>query len=98
MRVKSQGDRQGSTFIVALPISAVRSEEEASHEPATFAEIDPAEVELPSLSGVTALIVDDEADARILLDRLIQEGRSDRDRQQRLGSASRPADGPVDSS
>jgi CheY-like chemotaxis protein len=30
-------------------------------------------VELPSLSGVTALIVDDEADARILLDRLIQE-------------------------
>ena len=73
VRVKSQGEGQGSTFIVALPISAIRSEEEASHVPATFAEIDPAEVELPSLSGVTALIVDDEADARILLDRLIQE-------------------------
>jgi CheY-like chemotaxis protein/anti-sigma regulatory factor (Ser/Thr protein kinase) len=73
VRVKSQGEGQGSTFIVALPISAIRSHERASHEPATFAEIDPAGVELPSLSGVTALIVDDEADARILLDRLIQE-------------------------
>ena len=73
VRVKSQGEGQGATFIVALPISAVRSQEDASHEPATFAEMDPTEVELPSLSGVTALIVDDEADARILLDRLIQE-------------------------
>jgi PAS domain S-box-containing protein len=73
VRVKSQGEGQGSTFIVALPISAIRSQEKAPHEPATFAEIDPAGVELPSLSGVTALIVDDEADARILLDRLIQE-------------------------
>ena len=74
VRVKSAGDGCGSTFIVALPISAIREQEPPpSFERSTFAEVDVASVELPSLAGTVALVVDDEADARILVNRLIEE-------------------------
>jgi CheY-like chemotaxis protein len=75
VRVKSAGEGQGSTFVVALPISVIR-ESEAVGVPAersTFADVDVASVELPSLEGVTALVVDDEPDARLLINRLIEE-------------------------
>lgn len=72
VRVKSQGEGKGSTFSVVLPISVVRSE---SARPATlsFGDVDVATLKLPSLAGVNALVVDDEADARVLISRLIQE-------------------------
>ena len=74
VRVKSPGEGQGSTFIVALPIAAMREAEPVTlTERPAFGEVDVASVELPSLAGVTALVVDDEADARILLNRLIEE-------------------------
>jgi PAS domain S-box-containing protein len=74
VRVKSAGENQGSTFIVALPISVLRhSEEEHRAERPTFADVDVASVELPSLKGITALVVDDEQDARVLVNRLIEE-------------------------
>ncbi len=73
VRVKSPGEGQGSSFTVALPISVIRTEESAPQGRSTFADVDLASVELPSLSGVTALVVDDELDARILIDRLVQE-------------------------
>jgi PAS domain S-box-containing protein len=73
VRVKSPGEGQGATFIVALPISAIREEDSGRHERPRFADVDVALVELPSLEGVTALIVDDEPDARILVNRLIEE-------------------------
>jgi PAS domain S-box-containing protein len=74
VRVKSAGEGQGSTFIVALPISVMRDAESTSSTVRpTFAEVDVAAVELPSLAGVTALVVDDEPDARILMNRLIEE-------------------------
>jgi PAS domain S-box-containing protein len=74
VRVKSAGEGQGSTFIVALPISVLRESQPAPHaERPTFADVDVASVELPSLEGITALVVDDEVDARILVNRLIEE-------------------------
>ena len=74
VRVKSAGEGLGATFVVALPISAVREQEPArTLERSMFAEVDVASVELPSLVGTVALVVDDEADARILVNRLIEE-------------------------
>jgi PAS domain S-box-containing protein len=72
VRVKSAGEGKGSTFIVALPISVIRSEE-ARPERAAFSDVDVSTIALPSLAGVRALVVDDQADARILICRLIEE-------------------------
>lgn len=73
VRVKSAGEGQGSTFIVALPISAMRSEEAGVVERPAFSDRDVTTIELPSLRGVRALVVDDQADARLLVCRLIEE-------------------------
>jgi len=73
VRVKSAGEGQGATFIVALPISAVLSEETQARENRSFSDVDVSSIELPSLAGVRALVVDDQPDARILICRLIEE-------------------------
>ncbi len=73
VRVKSPGEGQGATFIVALPISVIRSEDFGREERPTFSDVDVTSIELPSLAGVRAVVVDDEADARILICRLIEE-------------------------
>jgi CheY-like chemotaxis protein len=74
VRVKSAGEGKGSTFIVALPISVLRERvPSAPVERPTFGDVDVTSVELPSLEGVVALVVDDEPDARILINRLIEE-------------------------
>lgn len=74
VRVKSAGESQGATFVVTLPISALRQPDIVPRvERRTFADVDVASVELPSLRGVTALVVDDEHDARVLVNRLIEE-------------------------
>ncbi len=72
VRVKSGGDGQGATFIVALPISVVRSEESRPERPA-FCDVDISTIELPGLAGARVLVVDDQADARLLICRLIEE-------------------------
>jgi CheY-like chemotaxis protein len=70
VRVKSAGENQGSTFIVALPVSHVRSEEGArttlSYDPLTA-------IALPSLQGVRILVVDDDQDGRGLIARILEE-------------------------
>jgi PAS domain S-box-containing protein len=73
VRVKSPGEGLGSTFIVALPIAAIRTEDSGSHEPPHFSELDVTALALPDLSGAMVLVVDDEPDARVLMERLIQE-------------------------
>ena len=73
VRVKSPGEGQGATFIVALPISVLRTEEVSREERPSFSDVDVASLELPSLAGVRAVVVDDEPDARILICRLIEE-------------------------
>jgi PAS domain S-box-containing protein len=72
VRVKSPGEGMGSTFIVALPISVIRTEVD-DRRARTFGDVDVSTVALPSLVGFTALVVDDEADARLLIARLIEE-------------------------
>lgn len=73
VRVKSPGEGHGSSFIVALPVSVIQTDEPDRPQPHGFAELDPTTIELPSLSQVIVLVVDDEDDARVLLDRLISE-------------------------
>jgi PAS domain S-box-containing protein len=74
VRVKSAGPNLGSTFIVALPITPVRSDDAASGSGPAI-KFDPLEqMELPDLSGVSVLIVDDEPDGRALIARIV-EGR-----------------------
>jgi PAS domain S-box-containing protein len=73
VRVKSPGEGQGSSFIVALPVSAVHSSPTDRAPKSSFGEFDLSAVELPSLSNVRVLIVDDEDDARYLIDRFIIE-------------------------
>jgi CheY-like chemotaxis protein len=71
VRVKSAGENQGSTFIVALPVSHVRAEETSRH---SILPSDPLDaIELPRLDGVEVLIVDDEQDGRALVARILQE-------------------------
>jgi CheY-like chemotaxis protein len=69
VRVKSPGENLGSTFIVTLPILHVRN----TDRPAQAATSDPLEtIELPRLDGARILIVDDEADGRALLARILE--------------------------
>lgn len=73
VRVKSPGENQGSTFIVALPVSHVRGEDSGDDQRALAAQpLD--EAELPRLDGARVLIVDDEPDGRDLIGRIL-EGR-----------------------
>ena len=72
VRVKSPGENQGSTFIVALPVSHVRSRDACAHQ-RRRGRHDPLEaIELPRLDGVRVLIVDDEADGRALVARILE--------------------------
>jgi PAS domain S-box-containing protein len=73
VRVKSPGEGQGSTFIVALPISVARASDSGRHERPSFADVDLFSVGLPSLEGITVLVVDDEPDARLLVSRILEE-------------------------
>jgi PAS domain S-box-containing protein len=73
VRVKSAGEGQGATFVVALPISVLRVEDNSRVERQTFSDVDVSTIELPRLDGVRALVVDDQADARVLICRLIEE-------------------------
>ena len=77
VRVKSPGEGLGSTFILSLPVSHVRSEDVARVQ-RTVATQDPLEaIELPRLDDVAVLLVDDEPDGRALIARIL-EGRGAR--------------------
>jgi PAS domain S-box-containing protein len=76
VRVKSPGENQGSTFIIALPISHIQSDDVERRK--NVRAPDPLEsIELPELGGVSVLIVDDEPDGRALIARIL-EGRGAR--------------------
>jgi PAS domain S-box-containing protein len=68
VKAASPGEGQGSTFTVALPIVPTQSEDgdtrlREAHELAT----------LPRLTGVSVLVVDDEADSLMFFGRLLEE-------------------------
>ncbi|HXG64106.1 MAG TPA: ATP-binding protein [Blastocatellia bacterium] len=71
VQAKSEGEGKGATFIITLPILAVR---ESVETPEPLREAAPAAASrdgLPSLAGVRALIVDDEPETRRLLAALL---------------------------
>ncbi len=68
VRAESEGPGKGAAFYVHLPMSAVASERPSM--PSRTGEADratPTTLSAPQLQGVTALVVDDEADARDLV-------------------------------
>ena len=72
VRVKSAGEGQGATFSVEIPVVAARQKEEREHPTAPAFESGTA-CEQIALERLKVLVVDDEADARELLKRLLVE-------------------------
>jgi PAS domain S-box-containing protein len=79
VRVKSGGKGFGSTFVVALPLTVIRNEPEPKIErrhPSLSDDVSVPEEAGPMLDGVRVLVVDDEADARVLVKRLLEEHKA----------------------
>jgi signal transduction histidine kinase len=64
---ESAGEQQGATFMVNLPISAVKEQAQSEQSKTDEVAIEAHESEPGVLNGVRVLIVDDQADARELL-------------------------------
>ena len=77
VRVESAGTGLGTTFSVHLPLTVVheRTRREQELHPQTSRET-ATDFALVNLSGTTVLVVDDEADARDLLRRVLEECRA----------------------
>ncbi|AMV17748.1 Sensory/regulatory protein RpfC [Planctomyces sp. SH-PL14] len=76
VRVKSPGIDQGSTFTVALPMSAVHPDPAPERErfhPRSQKISDPEQDALVFLPGVRVLVVDDEPDARTLIRKILED-------------------------
>ena len=71
IQAKSMGEGQGATFVVTLPLIILGKEKDAGRVHPTAAEPSEA-VPVPRLDGVRALLVDDEADALELIQRVLE--------------------------
>ena len=71
VRAVSEGPGKGATFFVTLPVRAVRPSEGAAR-PSLRADAPSSTPPLPSLQGVRVLVVDDEPDARELLQTVLE--------------------------
>jgi hypothetical protein len=72
IRAKSMGEGQGATFVVTLPLIIIAKEaERVRRVHPTAVDISEA-VPVPKLDGVRALIVEDEADAIELIQRVLE--------------------------
>jgi CheY-like chemotaxis protein len=73
IRAKSPGDGRGSAFTVSLPLRVFKRKLEGPRMHPTAPSSIPIDVGLTDLSGLKILFVDDEADARGLVKRLLEE-------------------------
>jgi len=73
VRVRSPGENQGSTFIVSLPISYVRADAGEPCVAKRIAEKAQETMETPRLDGVRVLVVDDQADGRAVIARILED-------------------------
>jgi len=71
VRAKSAGENQGSTFTVVLPLAVARSAGLARRMPRPGADQPELDFDPRALLGVKVLTVDDEADARDLVTRML---------------------------
>ena len=71
VRVKSPGENLGSTFIVSLPISHVRTDDSREGQRTVAAE-PLGTITLPPLDNIRVLLVDDESDGRELIARILE--------------------------
>ena len=74
IKASSPGVDQGSTFTVALPLSALHGEDTQSARMTTFSSA--ASTSSPDLSGFHVLVVDDEADARALIETVLNRSNA----------------------
>jgi PAS domain S-box-containing protein len=73
LQAKSPGEGQGATFILRLPLTILETEAESANRVHPTHPVAEQQAILPNLAGVHALVVDDEADARDLIQRVLQE-------------------------
>lgn len=77
VRVKSGGSGAGTTFVVALPLTVLHPEAEPVESERRHPQASSSRVVLPggglNLGGVKVLVLDDEADARTLVKRLLED-------------------------
>ena len=77
VRVKSAGEGMGATFIVALPLTVLHPEaeppESGRRHPQAATSHPNLQTHSLNLQGVKVLVVDDEADARALVKRLLED-------------------------
>lgn len=73
IRASSLGEGKGATFFVSLPVSIVQLEDEREERVhPTAGQVSEPHGLLPDLTGVHVFVLDDEADARDLLKRVIE--------------------------
>jgi PAS domain S-box-containing protein len=72
VEARSDGEGKGSTFIIRLPIRAVQVDE-SDDEPTGAADASTSSLPDVHLDGLRILVVDDEADARRLLVKVLQD-------------------------
>ena len=73
LRAKSPGPGQGATFIIDLPIAVAHIDHPSDRFHPTHSSLSQEHSMLPSLTGVHILVVDDEADARQLIQRILED-------------------------
>lgn len=71
VHAKSEGEGKGTTFTIHLPVSPIRSGEDRRHPSAVQnVQFDLGQLDL---KGIRVLVVDDEADARLLVERVLAQ-------------------------
>jgi PAS domain S-box-containing protein len=78
VRVASEGEGQGATFTVQLPLAVLHaSSAEGRREHPRAVVLQPSPVAATSLAGIRVLVVDDELDARDLVKRVLEQNEAE---------------------